>query len=538
MSQSIVSNDSARPARADIPAAHSGRVLPGPLVWIAQSLPTIVTFCLLGGVLWYGRATHWKMPAFAAVFGGSEAAVADWCEEHSVPESACVMCKPELFARSKSFGFCQVHGVAECVISHPELAQSKETPSGPKYDTVAAIGILDRSTNNSRSTLHESLVQFTSRDAVDRAGVDIAIVGEQAMEEAVTSNAEVVFDPTRVARLSARLPGTVVAVRKFVGDPVEPGDILALIDASQVGQLKSELVQAVVQLQLRANTLERLRRGGAAIAPRDVTQAEFALKEGEIALSSARQALVNLGFTVPDDIENADAKQLSNEILYLGVPEETVRELPHGAASANLIPIRATYGGMVIESELVAGEVIDSAKPLFVIADPSRLWLNLAIRSEDAKHISLGQVVEFQADGTPAKASGTVSWISPTISEQTRTLSVRVTLDSGLEGLRDHTFGMGRIVLRRESNAIVVPKVAIQSTADATFVFIRDKNYFEEGSPKVFHVRQVRVGASDGENVELLAGALPGEVVVAQGSNVLLAQLLKSNLGAGCGCEK
>ena len=55
----------------------------------------------------------------------------------------------------------------------------------------------------------------------------------------------------------------------------------------------------------------------------------------------------------------------------------------------------------------------------------------------------------------------------------------------------------------------------------------------------MFHVRQVRIGAADDEaTVEILAGVLPGEVVATEGSNVLLAQLLRSNLGAGCGCHE
>jgi cobalt-zinc-cadmium efflux system membrane fusion protein len=93
-------------------------------------------------------------------------------------------------------------------------------------------------------------------------------------------------------------------------------------------------------------------------------------------------------------------------------------------------------------------------------------------------------------------------------------------------------------VLREEPRAVVVPREAVQSTSDAHFVFVRDRDYLKEGHPKVFHVRQVRLGAGDEQSVELLAGALPGEVVATKGSGVLLAQLLKSNLGAGCGCHK
>jgi cobalt-zinc-cadmium efflux system membrane fusion protein len=115
---------------------------------------------------------------------------------------------------------------------------------------------------------------------------------------------------------------------------------------------------------------------------------------------------------------------------------------------------------------------------------------------------------------------------------------VRVTLENQEGRLRDKTFGTGRIVLREEPNAIVVPREAVQSTNDANFVFVRDRDYLSDDAPKVFHVRQVRIGARDDHYVELLAGVLPGEVIATKGSPVLLAQLLRSNLGAGCGCHE
>jgi membrane fusion protein, heavy metal efflux system len=144
--------------------------------------------------------------------------------------------------------------------------------------------------------------------------------------------------------------------------------------------------------------------------------------------------------------------------------------------------------------------------------------------------------VRFQPDDGNRPVSGEVAWISPAVDEQTRTLQARVTVENTDGALRDKTFGAGSIVLREEPAAIVVPAAAVQSMTDAQFVFVRDKNYLKPDAPKIFHVRQVRTGARDGEYVELLAGALPGEVVAAKGSAVLMAQLLRSNLGAGCGC--
>jgi RND family efflux transporter MFP subunit len=212
--------------------------------------------------------------------------------------------------------------------------------------------------------------------------------------------------------------------------------------------------------------------------------------------------------------------------------------LPTGTKTASLIPVRAPYEGVLVASEVVAGEVVDVARTLFTVSDPNRMWLMLNVRQEDAKYVRPGLPVRFHADNGDRELSGQVVWISPAVDEQTRTLKVRVSIANEDAALRDKTFGSAQIALREEPNAIVVPRDAVQSTPDAHFVFVRDKNYFDEKSPKFFHVRQVRIGAREGQYVELLAGALPGEVIASKGSNVLLAQLLRSNLGAGCGCHE
>jgi multidrug efflux pump subunit AcrA (membrane-fusion protein) len=98
--------------------------------------------------------------------------------------------------------------------------------------------------------------------------------------------------------------------------------------------------------------------------------------------------------------------------------------------------------------------------------------------------------------------------------------------------LRNETFGLGEIVLREETDAIVVPSSAVHWEGCCHVVFVRDKDYFS--SPyKVFHTRSVRPGVVLGDTTEVIAGLFPGEVVVTKGSGVLRAELLKGNLGAG-----
>ena len=507
---------------------------------VLNGLPNLVVFSMLGGVMYLGHHTGWKLPKMSELMGKATAAPDDWCAEHLVPESQCIECQSGLLPKGKPFGFCREHGVAECVLHHPELAQIKGTPELPKFNTTQAIDLLDRPVNNSRNTLHTRRVQFTSAESVTKSGIDVSIAEERPMSDAITANGELMFDPARVAHLSTRVPGTVAGVFKSLGDIVEPGEMLALIDASQVGQTKAQLLQNLVQLQLRKTTAERLKTAsvGGAIAGRSLIEAEAALRESEISFVSARQAIANLGFEIPNDLEEADPRKVADDLRFLGIPDSVLSLLPTGTKTANLLPIRAPYRGVIVASEIVAGEVVDSSRSLYTVADPMRMWLLLNVRQEDAKYVHAGLLVKFKSDDGAAEVSGQVSWISPAVDEQTRTLRIRVVIANPDSKLRDKTFGTGRIILREEPNAIVVPREAVQSTPDANFVFVRDKNYFDESAPKIFHVRQVRIGAKDDQFVELLAGVLPGEVIATKGSPVLLAQLLRSNLGAGCGCHE
>lgn len=507
---------------------------------VLNVIPNLVVFTILGGVMYLGHHTGWKLPKMSALLGEAAATPDDWCAEHLVPESSCIECRSDLLPAAKPQGFCRTHGVAECVIDHPELAQVNGKPELPKYDTRRAISLKARPENNSRNTMHLRRVQFASAESVAKAGIDVAVVEERPMAEAINANGELLFDPTRVGHLSARVPGNVAAVFKTVGDKVAAGEILALIDASQVGQAKSQFLQAAVQHKLRTTTVERLRpiATNGVVPQKSLIEAEAALQESEVTLIAARQALANLGFELPDKLEHRDSQAIADELRFLGVPKDALNELSATPTTANLIPLRAPYDGVLIASRVLAGEVVDSSKVLFSVSDPRRMWLILSVRQEDAKHVHQGQLVRFRGDNSDCNVSGRVSWISPAVDEQTRTVQIRVAIANDDGSLQDKTFGTGSIVLREEPNAVVVPRESVQSTADATFIFVRDKTFFADKSPKYFHVRQVRIGAQNDQYVELLAGALPGEVIASKGSNVILAQLLRSNLGAGCGCHE
>ena len=511
---------------------------------IRNALPTAAVVVALALFAAWGLWTGWTLPKFSALTGSAESTDEAWCEEHNVPEAACIECNLDVAPYGKDYGWCKEHGVYQCPLHHPEVAQVKKTPQVTPSDfeqATRALSILPRTENNSRCKLHQRRIQFASAEAIEKAGVDIAVVQKQPLVEAITANGEVVYDRTREAHLASRVPGTVWRVDKKVGDHVSKGDVLALIDGAEIGKAKSELLQAIARHRLNQSNVERLKplAGDGVVPVRQYREAEAALQDAEIRVLGAQQALANLGLPVrAADFAEASTTEIAERIQFLGLPDEVIATLEPSISTTNLFPVRASLDGVVVDCHVVAGEVVETSTMLFALADTSQMWLIIDVRQDDAKYVTTGKKVLFRPSESQSEAelTGTVTWISTAADERTRTVKVRVELPNADGHLRANTFGTAQIVLRDEPKAIVVPSEAVHWDGTCHVVFVRDKRFFEPDAPKFFHVRTVRVGAKSGGKTEIIVGLLPGEVVASKNSVVLEAQLLRSNLGEGCGC--
>jgi cobalt-zinc-cadmium efflux system membrane fusion protein len=512
--------------------------------WLWSSLPTAVVVAALASIAVWGHSTDWTLPKFSTLVGGEPAAVEDWCVEHNVPESECIECRPNLLPPGKDYGWCREHGIAQCPFEHPDVAQTKVAPSLSNQElerASRALALRPRPENNSNCKLHNKRIQFASTAALEKVGVDIAIVQQRPILETVMANGEVIYDETHAAHLASRVAGNVWRVEKQVGERVEKGEVLALIDAAEVGEAKAEFVQTIARLRLAMTNMERLKPLGeeGIVAGKQLREAETALQEAKIDLARAQQKLLNLGFAV-DAAEFADVspEEITQRIQFLGLPYATVASLGNESRTSNLFPLRSPLSGVVVERKVVPGEVVDTNNTIFGIADVTQMWLMLDVRQDDAKYLSLAQTVLFRPSDSQNEPAieGSLAWISTAADDQTRTVKVRVNLPNENGRLRANIFGTGRIVLRDEPQAVVVPSEAVHWDGCCNVVFVRDKNFFNDGVPKFFHIRKVRLGVKEGDMTEIIAGLVPGEVIASKNSVVLEAQLLKSNLGAGCGC--
>jgi multidrug efflux pump subunit AcrA (membrane-fusion protein) len=432
--------------------------------------------------------------------------------------------------------------VHNCPLHHPDVAQLKETPSVKPADlerAKRALELVDRPQNNSACKVYQRRIQFASTEAIKQAAVDVELVERGAVSEWIGGNGEVTYDQTRFAKLSSRAGGTIWRVEKKVGDRVRAGEVVAIVDSLVIGQAKSELVDALVQETLQRKTMERLQAlPEGAVAGRQVREAEAAFEKARVAVLKAQQAFANLGIPVDlDMLRGLPNEEQMTRLRHLWLEDAVSPGLLSTVATANLLPIRSPMDGLVVERSVVAGEVVDTSAILLQIADTSGMWLKLSVPLEEAKRLAVGQRVQFRPDGSNEELSGTLSWIGTSADKQTRMVPVRCEIANADGRLRNETFGTGRIILREEPEAIVVPNESVHWEGCCHVVFVRDKHYFDSpDSPKVFHVRDVRLGAKEHGVTEIIAGVLPGEVVATKGSAVISAQLLKNNLGEGCTC--
>jgi cobalt-zinc-cadmium efflux system membrane fusion protein len=505
---------------------------------LGQVVPTAMALGLVGGLVLLGQQTGWALPKFSVLLGRQQAEKDDWCAAHNVPDSECVECRKGCLLRGAEFGWCRTHGVHECPLCHPDVAQLPHTSVVSRDDLERAaqgLAFAPRVENNSKCKLHQQRIQFTSPEAVTRLGIEVAPAARGVVMEAVVANGEIVYDPTRVARLAARAPGTVRRVEKQLGDRVRRGDVLAVVDCAAAGRAKADFLQALTQRGLKARTVARLRGlAGQSVSMQSLRDAEAALEEARVRLLTAEQALLNLGLPVRTaDLLNLPLEEVARRLQFLGLPDRLARSLDPRSASSNLIAVTAPLDGEVVERSVVAGEQAGPARVLFAVADTRQMWLMLNVRQEDANLLKPGLPVRFRHDGHARWDTGAVAWVSPGGDEKTRTVPVRVEFPNPDGRHHARTFGTAQVILRKEPRAVVVPNEAVHWEGDCNVVFVRDKRFDEPGVPKVFHVRSVRPGVKNGPNTEIIAGLLPGELVATRGSGILRSQLLKNNLGAG-----
>jgi membrane fusion protein, copper/silver efflux system len=207
----------------------------------------------------------------------------------------------------------------------------------------------------------------------------------------------------------------------------------------------------------------------------------------------------------------------------LDVPEDEIARLRRSGKASRRIAIRATADGVVTDKPVVAGMRIMPGEALYKLADLSTLWLIAEVQESDLGLIRPGQKAQASMVAFPGRSfEGTVDFIYPTLSRETRTARVRILLPNPELALRAVMYASVEIAVPTSGAVLVVPDSAVIDSGARQVVLI------EKGEGR-FAPRLVKIGARGGGFAEVLEGVSAGERVVVSANFLIDAE---SNLKA------
>jgi membrane fusion protein (multidrug efflux system) len=308
------------------------------------------------------------------------------------------------------------------------------------------------------------------RTADNTAALPPAIVRVETVQSKVRPVTEEVVGTVRArqhATLEAKVSGRIEALPVKLGERVEPGQLIARLEAEEI---RARLDQAAAALEQAERDHKRV---AALFAQQGATQAE--LDAADSRLRGARGAV-------------SEAKAM------LGYVEVT-----------------APFAGLVTKKWVDVGDLAVPGKPLVDIQDPAVLQLEADVPEAIASSVTIGARMEVRVDSVTNTFSGVVSELAPVADPSSRTFRVKLDLPAG-NGLMPGQFARLRVPIG-ESRSLRVPLTALVRRGQIEIVFVVNGNRAQ--------LHLVKTGEQVGSEIEVLSGLDSGQAVVVDGAAVL-----------------
>lgn len=292
-----------------------------------------------------------------------------------------------------------------------------------------------------------------------------------------------VVQAVRQTAVAAQVAGAVVSLHVKAGDVVRPGQVLLRIDA---------------------RAAEQTAAAGAA-----QVQAARAAQEAATRDFERQKQLFSKNYISQAALDSAEAQ-------YKAAQAQAAAQLASAGAArtqSGFYVVTAPYAGVVAEVSVVLGDMAMPGRALLTLYDPAALRVSAAVPQAVAARLQPGQGMQVDLPGVATgAATGRITpvktqWM-PTVDPATHTLELRLDLPPGLAGVTPGMFARAWLPLAGSPEArLYVPARAVVRRAELTAVYVL-------GSDGRALLRQVRLGRSQGEQVEVLAGVSAGERVV------------------------
>lgn len=329
--------------------------------------------------------------------------------------------------------------------------------------------------------------------------ITTAAVESRMGNEDVTLLGELAVDERNYAEVGVPVPARAMRLMAAAGDQVRAGQTLVELQSPELGRLRAEYVSAHARVALAEGALKRKRELAAEkIVPlREVQEAESDNTQAQASLRAATAALTALGVppSASGDAETRDAATFA---------------------------LRSPISGVVLERNIVQGQMLEPATPAFRIANVSTLWLTVHAFERDAVRIAKGANARLTFSALPGEQfRGVVSLLGGQVSKESRTIPIRIDvrndrglLRPGMSATAAVPIGVSKVPV------LTVPVASVQRVRNEWCVFLpKDASTFE--------IRKIGRGRDLGDEVEVLSGLKPGEKIVVEGAFLLKSQAEK-----------
>jgi len=341
-----------------------------------------------------------------------------------------------------------------------------------------------------------------STEALESLRLTYARAEERELSPSLQVPAEVSAVPDREATVGPRVAGRVVDVRVNIGDRVERGGALVILESDEVGRAWADWIAARARAAVARRKLDRQHR---LLEDRITSQRALEESEGE------------------QQVADADLQATRTRLATFGItPSE---QAPRNPARVTLT---SPIAGTVVARSVHVGQWVEPSETVIEVIDLDELWIRASVYEREMRLVEVGQAVQVEVRAFPGEVfSGTVAQVSGTLDERTRSVGIRVVLPNPEHRLRPGMFATARVQgthAHAPRRLLGIPWAAIQQVDGHQAVFVK----VEDG---VFELRRVHTGERAGDLVEILNGLTAGDEVVAEGSFLLKGQLLRSSLG-------
>jgi membrane fusion protein, heavy metal efflux system len=293
-----------------------------------------------------------------------------------------------------------------------------------------------------------------------------------------------------LARIGSPVQGRIIEINGELGDTVKQGDVLAVINSTELAKQQLAYIKSVQMVELKTKAYER----AVLLFDADVVSEAQKLQR-KTELSSAK----------------ADMEASKDQLFVMGMTVAEIEAIKSETQIDAITNIVAKIDGKIIKKNVNVGQVVDPTEDIFTIAMLNEVWGVAQIPERQIGFLKEGDDLLIDVPAYEDKlVEGKITYLGDIVDPVTRTVTIRTEIDNN-HGLLKPDMLITMKVSGMKIEKVGVPINAIVSIDDIPNIFVKT------GKNK-FLLRPVTLGIKNKEFVHIDDGLLEGEEVVIDGA--------------------